>query len=90
MSAPGHCRHCGSGCRGRGTPGTSHPNALRRHGDMIGGSWYADHCPACAEAERIAAEFKARAALLIKHGGQREQIRAITYHAAARYARGES
>lgn len=46
MSAPGHCTHCwagGDGCHiGSRDHGSAHSN------------WNDGHCPACAEAERIA------------------------------------
>ncbi len=50
MSAPGHCRHCRDGCTLGDTCEFRHVN------ENWTAAWDDECCPACDEAERIAAE----------------------------------
>ena len=54
MSAPGHCRHCEEGCTGD-TPILGWPDD-EPHTDDNGATWPGGDCPACDEAECIAAK----------------------------------
>ena len=56
MSSPEHCRHCEDGCRG-GTPIPAWPTP-QPHINDDGAEWPNDCCPACAEAELIAAYLR--------------------------------
>ena len=52
-----HCRHCGTECTG----GTDLGDGPNLHTDMAFAFWRDDHCPACAEAGRIAELLRAEA-----------------------------
>lgn len=62
MSAPGHCRHCGAECEGgQVTPGGVAHYAHASYQKHAVLRWADGHCPACNEAERIAAALEAAA-----------------------------
>ena len=84
MSAPGCCRHCADMCAARlGAVNAVH---LGRHSQ-----WGEEACPACDEAERIAAECDKRAAALavaaLDWSESRGELNAFSY--IADFARGE-
>ena len=55
-----HCRHCWSGCAGRGG---EYGHGAMFHADYDGAMWDHGRCPACAEGERIAAYVRQWSAL---------------------------
>ncbi len=81
-----HCRHCRPGCQGASPVRFGAP---RKHYDLDYSAWSDGRCPACAEAERIAAAIDAKRAHPINKGKDAYDIRyALTD--AARIARGEA
>ncbi len=72
-----HCRHCWSGCAGRGG---EYGHGAMFHADYDGAMWDHGRCPACAEAERV------EAALLDEYD-EHEDIAVL---AALRIVRGEA
>lgn len=80
MSAPGHCRHCGT-CAGP------------LHHSGKGAMWLDGDCPACDEAERIAAWADEQAQRVLSersHYYDDRDVRAREYDRMADFARGES
>ena len=72
-----HCRHCWSGCAGRGG---EYGHGAMFHADYDGAMWDHGRCPACAEGERV------EAALLDEYD-EHEDIAVL---AALRIVRGEA
>lgn len=72
-----HCRHCRPGCQGASPVRFGAP---RKHYDLDYSAWSDGHCPACAEAERIAAA-------LLDEYDEHEDIAVL---AALRIVRGEA
>ena len=70
--------------------------ASNLHVNIYGVEWFADaddsHCPACAEAERIAAWCNTQASRVLSERSSYyddRDVRAYCYDAAAEFARGE-
>ncbi len=69
MSAPGHCHHCEEDCSGgKPIPAWVH---LSLHTNELGAMWHGGGCPACDEAERIAAALDSRNESYIDTDGYR-------------------
>ena len=83
----GHCCHCVGSCQFHQHPDCWAACCRTHHGTYA--TWSDGRCPACAEAERIAAAIEAKRAHPINEGKDAYDIRyALTD--AARIARGEA
>ena len=87
MSAPGHCRHCADGCQYYSHVDCS-PYRQQHHG--VYAKWHNRHCPACDEAERIAAECDRLAKPCCERHERIHGPQSDAYEHIADFARGDA
>lgn len=91
MSAPGHCRHCHHLCPGGDEEYVGNGAYVREHCSVDDEAQWSDgHCPACDEAERIAAECDRLAKPCCERHERIHGPQSDAYEHIADFARGDA